>query len=330
MKDKVRWGVLGCARIALNRVIPAMLQADGAELRGIASRTLGRAEEAAERFGARHAYGSYGDLLADPQIDVVYIPLPNHLHKAWSIAALDAGKHVLCEKPIALNALEAREMQKAAQKAGRLLLEAFMYRFSPVVQKALEIVRSDRMGDLRTMHSAFTFLLGDDPSNIRLQADAGGGALYDVGCYCINILRMIAGREPLSAWSSLFWSEEHHVDVGGAGALAFGEELYGTFNTGFNADYDCFFRAVGTKATIELPDGFLGRGQEAEILMTVADEKERIAVPLIDAYKLEIEDVCEAICGEHPPRYAWEPLDANMRVIDACYASDKSGRAVEL
>ena len=330
MKDRVRWGVLGCARIATNRMIPAMLETDVAELWAIASRTLERAKSAAERFGASRAYGSYEELLADPATDVVYVPLPNHLHKPWSIAALRAGKHVLCEKPIALDAAEAREMQAVAQETGRFLIEAFMYRFSPVVQKALEIIRSGRLGDLKAMHSAFTFLMGDDPSNIRLQADAGGGALYDVGCYCINILRTVAGREPLSACASLSWSEKHHVDVGGAGVLSFGEELYGTFNTGFNAGYGCFFRAIGTKGTIELPDGFLGRGREAGLLLTVDDQKERTAVPLIDAYKLQIEDMCEAIRGAHAPRYAWEPLDANMSVIDACYSSDKSGCAVEV
>ena len=329
-QDKVRWGVMGCARIAENWVTPAILQAEGAALWAVASRTSEKAQATARRFGATKAYGSYQELLADPDIEVVYIPLPNHMHKDWTIAALRAGKHVLCEKPIALKASKAREMQAVAQNTEQLLLEAFMYRFSPVVQKALEIVRSGKLGELRAMHSAFSFLMSDDPSNIRLQRESGGGALYDIGCYCINTLRMLAGREPLTAWAKLSWSDKYRVDMSGAGILDFGGQLFGTFNTGFDASGGTYFRVVGTQGTIEAPDGFLGRGEEARLTLTVGGETEQIVVPLIDAYALEIQDMCEAIRGLHPPLFGWEPLDATIRVIDACYASDESGCIAEV
>ena len=329
MENPVRWGVMGCANIATNRVLPAMLQTDKAELWAVASRTLEKAENVAEEFGAREAYGSYEDLLDDPDVEVVYIPLPNHIHKRWSIAAVRAGMHVLCEKPIALDADEAREMQEVAEANDRLLLEAFMYRFSPVVTRAIELVRDGVLGDLRAMHSTFSFLIEDDPTNIRLQPETGGGALYDVGCYCINVLRMMADREPTQAWATLSWSEEYEVDMGGVGMLDFGADLYGTFDTGFNASGDNYLRVVGTEGVMELPDGVLGRGEEAIIHLSTDDEKE-LVVPLVDAYMLELEDMSDAVRGLSAPKFGGEPLDANMRVIDACYASDASGFGEQL
>jgi len=328
MKNPVRWGVMGCARIATQRVLPAMLQTKEAQLWAVASRTLEKAQKTAQEFGANEAYGSYEALLDDPDIEVVYIPLPNSLHKEWSIAALRAGKAVLCEKPIALNAAEAREMQAATEESGCLLLEAFMYRFSPVVTKAIELVRDGALGEIRTMHSTFSFVIPDDPTNVRLQPTTGGGALYDVGCYCINVLRMVAWREPTKAWATLSWPDKYDVDMSGVGMLDFGSDLYGTFDTGFTASGDNYFRVVGTEGVMELPDGVLGRGEEARIILYVDKGEKEIVVPLVDAYMLELEDMSEAIRGISAPKFGNEPLDANMRVIDACFAADKSGSGV--
>ena len=324
MPDDVRWGVLGCARIATNRVIPALLQADGAALHAVASRSREKAVATARQFGAQQAYGSYDELLQDDAVEAVYIPLPNHMHKEWAIATLRAGKHVLCEKPIALNAAEARAMQAVAQETGLLLLEAFMYRFGEVTQRAIEIVRSGRIGHLQTIHSAFSFAIPDDPTNVRLQPETGGGALYDVGCYCINVQRMLAGREPSRAWATLNWSDEYGIDVAASGILDFGDQLYGTFSTGFTAPGGVYLRAVGTGGVMELPDGFLGRGEQARIVLNSGDASEAEIVTISDAYTLEIEDMSRAILGVEEAKFGWEPLDATMRVIDACYASDKS------
>jgi len=326
MSEAVRWGVLGCARIATHRWILGLLQADNATLWAVASRDQVKADATRQQFGARIAYDNYDALLADPDVEAVYIPLPNHLHKAWAIAALRAGKHVLCEKPIALNAVEAREMQAAARDSGRYLLEAFMYRLGPLMQRAIEIVRSGRLGELRALHTSFTFLIADDPNNVRLKAGEGGGAMYDVGCYCLNALRMMAGREPLTAHAKLVWSERYGVDMGGAGVLDFGDGLLGTFNTGFNAGWNNYLRVAGAQGVLEAPLGFLGRGDQAELIVAMGDERERIIIPLVDAYKLEVEDLGAAIRGERRPRFADEPLDANMRALDACYASDHSGQ----
>ena len=226
MPRVVRWGVLGCASIAINRVIPGIAQAGLAALHAVGSRTLSRAQGVAQRFGAPKAYGSYEELLADPDIEAVYIPLPNGLHAEWSIRAMRAGKHVLCEKPISMNASEAREIQAVRDEMGRLCLEAFAYRFNPVVAKVFQIARSGVLGQLRSIHTCTTFRLDPlDPANVRLMADIGGGALYDVGCYAINAQRMIAGREPISAWAAMEWSPRFDVDLAGTAMLDFGRAL---------------------------------------------------------------------------------------------------------
>ncbi|MBN1400710.1 MAG: Gfo/Idh/MocA family oxidoreductase [Anaerolineae bacterium] len=323
--EPVRWGVIGCANIALRRVIPAMQPAQGVSLWAIASRSLDKAQAAAEQFGFGKAHGSYEALLADPEIEAVYIPLPNQLHKEWAVAALRAGKHVLCEKPLALNAEEAREMQTVAQEAGLYLLEAFMYRFGPLVQTALDQISAGRLGELRALHSAFNFRIADDPANVRLRPDTGGGCLYDVGCYCFNMLRMAAGREPMRAWATIEWSERYGVDMSAAGVLDFGQGLLATFNTGFRSSGGTFLRAVGEEGKLELPDGFILHTGEGRVVITRGDEAETLSIPAENSYTLEVEDLSTAVRGLSRPRFAWEPLDANMRVIDACYAAHRAG-----
>lgn len=326
----VRWGVLGVAHIATEQMLPAFREADRAQLLAIGSRRLDRARHAAQQFGIPRAYGSYEELLADPDVEAVYVPLPNHLHKPWSIAALRAGKHVLCEKPIALNAEEARQMQSVAAESGCLLVEAFMYRHAPLMQRALETVRSGALGDLKTLHSSFSFIIRDRPEDVRLQREAGGGALYDIGCYCLSVLRTLAGREPLSVCARLSWSPKYHVDMAGAGLLDFGQELYGTFNANFDAPGTTFFRAVGTRGQIQAPYGFLGRERDAWLLTIIDGHIDRIVMPPANPYATELQEMSRAIRGDGPTQIAFERLDANMRVIDACFASDRSGQAVKL
>ena len=193
---KVRWGVLGAAKIALEKVIPGMQKGELCDVVAIASRDSAKAERAAERLGLRKAYGSYEALLADPDIDAIYNPLPNHLHVPWSIRAAEAGKHVLCEKPIALSAAEARTLIAARDRAGVKIGEAFMARTHPQWLRARDLVREGRIGELRAITGTFSYF-NDDPKNIRNQADIGGGALMDVGCYPITLSRMIFGAEPV-------------------------------------------------------------------------------------------------------------------------------------
>src|SRR6185436_5896125 len=193
---KVRWGVLSTAGIGLRQVLPAMQQGEYCEITAIASRSLDKAKAAAAQLGIPKAYGSYEALLADPDIDAVYNPMPNHLHVPWSIKALQAGKHVLCEKPIAMTAAEAEELASAARQYPKLkIMEAFMYRLHPQWQRAKQIVDDGGVGELRTIESHFSYF-NDDPNNIRNQADIGGGGLMDIGCYNLSLSRFIFGEEP--------------------------------------------------------------------------------------------------------------------------------------
>ncbi len=193
---KVRWGVLGGAKIAIEKVVPGMQKGELCEVVAVASREPAKAERAAERLGLQKAYGSYEALLADPDIDAIYNPLPNHLHVPWSIRAAEAGKHVLCEKPIALSAEEARTLIAARDKAGVKIGEAFMARTHPQWLRARDLVREGRIGELRAITGTFSYF-NADPNNIRNQADIGGGALMDIGCYPITLSRMIFGAEPV-------------------------------------------------------------------------------------------------------------------------------------
>jgi xylose dehydrogenase (NAD/NADP) len=328
MNGPVRWGILGCARVARRRVMPAVQQVEGATLTAVASRELSKAQQFAEQFDVPAAYGSYEVLLHDPDVEVIYIPLPNHLHAEWSIQALRAGKHVLCEKPLTMDAAEARQIQAVRDEMGLYCLEAFAYRFNPVVDKAFEIARSGALGELRYIHTAMSFVMGKpDPNNVRIKPEMGGGALYDVGCYAINAQRMMAGREPLTAWATMQWSEQYGVDIAGTATLDFGDELWGTVHWSYDAAYGAPLVAVGTKARLTAPHGWRPPPGEPALWLDVGDETTAIHVERIDDYVGEVQDLSLAIRGEQAPRYAWEPLDATMRVLDACYASDKSGRA---
>jgi len=308
--------------------MPAVQQVKSSALVAVASRTLDKAQQFAEQFEVPAAYGSYDALLADPDVEVVYIPLPNHLHAEWSIQALRAGKHVLCEKPLAMDAAEARQVQAVRDATGLYCLEAFAYRFNPVVAKAIEIARSGVLGELRSIYTAMSFVMDPiDPANVRMQPEIGGGALYDVGCYAINASRMIAGREPLTAWATMEWSEQYGVDLAGTAVLDYGDGLRGTVHWGLNAADGAPLLAVGTEARLTAPHGWRPPPGEPALWLDVGDETTPIHVERIDDYVGEVQDLSLAIRGEQEPRYAWEPLDATMRVLDACFASDKSGRA---
>ncbi len=194
--QKVRWGILSTAKIGVEKVIPAMQRGQYSEIAAIASRHPEKAEAVARRLGIAKVYGSYAEMMADTEIDAVYVPLPNHLHVPWSIKALEAGKHVLCEKPIGLTVTEAQELLSEARKRPRLkVMEAFMYRFHPQWQKAKQLVSEGKIGTLQNIHSFFSYY-NDDPDNIRNRMDMGGGALMDIGCYCLSLSRFIFDSEP--------------------------------------------------------------------------------------------------------------------------------------
>jgi xylose dehydrogenase (NAD/NADP) len=253
-QEKLRWGVISTANIGRS-VNPAIQAACNGELVGVASREEAKAREYAQQRGIPRHYGSYEALLEDEDIDAVYIPLPNSLHLEWTIKAAEKGKHILCEKPLALDEAECREMEAAAQANHVRLMEAFMYRFHPQTEKVVEMVRSGALGELRLIHSAFTFRL-TRPVNIRWDPDLGGGALMDVGCYCVNVSRTVAGMEPVEVWATAGWTDSG-VDGQLAGTLR--------FETGALAQFDCaltmerreVYEVAGTDGYLSIPAAFL-------------------------------------------------------------------------
>jgi len=253
MSGDVRWGVLSTAKIGIDKVIPATAAAERSEVVAIASRDPGRARAAASELGIPRAFGSYEDLLADPEVDAVYNPLPNHLHAEWTIAAARAGKHVLCEKPLATTSADAERMIQACEAEGVLLMEAFMYRLHPTWEAVTSLVASGRIGELKTVQSWFSYF-NDDPGDIRNLVETGGGALYDIGCYCVNLSRMLFGAEPQRVQGSVLRDPVMGIDVLTSGILDFGDGV-ATFTCSTRAEPDQRVHIYGTdgRISIEIP-----------------------------------------------------------------------------
>jgi predicted dehydrogenase len=330
MVRRLKWGVLGAANIARKHVIPAILASERCELVAIASRDEERARAAAHDFGIATAYGSYDALLADPDVEAIYNPLPNHLHAPWTIRALEAGKHVLCEKPIALDAAEAREIASASERTGRLVMEAFMVRFHPQWRKAREITQSGRIGEARAMQTIFSYYL-TDPANVRNQRDIGGGGLYDVGCYAINTARYIFGAEPERAIALVTTDPVLGTDCITSGLLAFSEGRQLTFTCATQLVPCQRVQILGTRGRIEVEIPFNApKAADATVVVDDGNDlagggRERIALPACDQYALQCDAFSRAVLGEEPLAATMADAVANMRTIDALFRSARSG-----
>jgi predicted dehydrogenase len=330
MIRKVRWGVLGAALIALKKVIPAMQHGDWCEIAAIASRDLEKARQAAAQLGIHRAYGSYEELLADPDIEAVYNPLPNHLHVPWSIRAAEAGKHVLCEKPLALDAAEARQLLDAQTRTGVQMGEAFMVRTHPQWLRARELVRSGRIGDLRAIMGFFSYF-NRDPANIRNVRAWGGGGLFDIGCYPINTSRFIFGEEPRRAVALVERDPEMQTDRLSSAMLDFpsGQAVF-TCSTQL-VPYQRM-QICGTRGRIEIeipfnapPDRpcrlFVDDGSD---LFGAAIQTETF--PVCDQYAIQGDLFSRAVRGEGEVPVPLADAVRNMAVIDALFRSAESGR----
>jgi predicted dehydrogenase len=328
---KIRWGVLGAAKIARTKVIPAMQRAEEGEVTGLASRSLETARAAASSLGIPKAYGSYEELLADPDIDAVYIPLPNHLHVPWSIKAAEAGKHVLCEKPIALSAEEARTLVAARDRTGVIIQEAFMVRTHPQWRAVREEVRGGRLGELRAIQMAFSYF-NRDPQNVRNQAGIGGGGLMDIGCYPIVLSRFLFEAEPVRVIASMDRDPEFGTDRLTSALLEFprGQSVF-TCSTQL-VPYQRT-QVLGTRGRIEVeipvnapPDQpcriLFDDGRDA---LGTGIESRSFAV--CDQYALQADEMSRAIGeGGAAPLIPLEDSVANMMVIDALMRSAQSGK----
>ena len=314
---------MSTANIGRAAVNPAIQASTNGELVALASRDVGRAREFAAKWGIPRHHGGYEALLDDSEIDAVYIPLPNSLHREWTIRAAEKGKHVLCEKPLATSAAECLEMQAAADANGVKLMEAFMYRFHPRTLKVVELVRGGTVGALRMIRSAFTFRL-TRPDNIRLQPELGGGALMDVGCYCVNLSRTVAGSEPVAVQAWATWTPSG-VDAQMAGSLLFEGGVLAQFDCALTMERRELYEVAGTEAGLVVPAAFLpGTGDVAITVQRGREAEVRHDIPGVDQYRLMVEHFADCVLHDRPLRYGAAEAAANMAVIEALYRSARS------
>jgi predicted dehydrogenase len=324
----VRWGILGTAKIALEKVIPGMLGSSLANVVAIASRDIGKAQEAANRLGIPKAYGSYEELIDDPDIESIYNPLPNHLHVPWSIRAAEQGKHVLCEKPIGLTAREARDLLEARDRTGVKIGEAFMVRTHPQWLKVKEIVGSGRIGELRLISGHFSYYRRD-PGDIRSRVEWGGGALMDVGCYPITISRWLFGAEPEEVVGLVERDPDLEIDRLTSGMLRF-EKGQATFSCATQLVPYQTMQIFGTtgRIAIEIPFNAPPR-DECRIFVDDGSDLtgsavETITFPAVDQYSVQADRFSEAIRGVGAVPVPLEDAMGNMAVIDALFRSAES------
>jgi len=327
-KRVLRWGLLGTGNIT-KAVIPPLLSSERNKLISVSSRSLQRAETFAHDQGLPVAFGSYEELLASPEIDVVYISLPNTLHAEWTIKAVRAGKHVLCEKPLAVTVEEVDAVGAEARQAGVVVAEAFMYRHIPQTLKARELVENDAIGDLRLIRGSFSYPL-DQKVNIRLDRDLAGGSLWDVGCYPISLERYIVGQEPLEVmgWQVLGPSG---VDETFVGQMRFPGGVFAQFDCSFRAPYRTEVEIVGDKGTICILDAFKpGFGLKPEIVVRRGAGVESLTVPAPHLYLGEIEDMADAVLLGKTPRIGLAETRGNIAVITALLRSAQEGLPVAI
>lgn len=313
----VRWGILGCARIARLQFVPAIGRSTNATLHAVASRDPARLAEFRNLFGdAFTAHASYEALLADPTVDAVYVPLPNALHCEWAIRAMQNGKHVLCEKPLALDASEAQRMADAAHAHGVQLMEAFMYRYTARLQAVERILASGVLGELRSVNSTFRFFL-DRANTIKDDPALGGGALYDVGVYPLNLIGLVAQTEPVEVFATC--TRSHGVDHNLSALLRYESGLIASLHCGFNAHGRMHSDIVGSEGSLLVPDTFLD--DAGEILLNTRNGSERIAVTASDRYAAEVQDFSAAILAGRAPRLTLDESLRNLRVLDRIRAA---------
>jgi D-xylose 1-dehydrogenase (NADP+, D-xylono-1,5-lactone-forming) len=314
--EPVRWGIVSTARI--NRaIVPALRESPCSELVAVASRSQERADAYAAEQGIPRAYGSYDALLADPEIEAVYISVPNALHAEWSVRAFEAGKHVLCEKPFTRDPEEAERAFDAATRAGRLLMEAFMWRHHPQTRTLVEL--AGRIGALRFLRASFSFTVDD--GNVRLDPVLGGGALMDVGCYCVSGLRLLAG-EPVAV-SAQQVTAPTGVDVRMVATLVFAGDVYAQFDCAFDQPLRQRLEVVGAEGTVNVPWPWNAR--EPGLELRRGDEVEWIAIDDVSPYRLQCDNFSRAVRGLEPPLLGRDDALGQARTIDALYRSAADG-----
>lgn len=326
MDKIIRWGLLSTARIN-RRLIPAMRSASRSQLVAVASRSLKTARDYASEWDIPIAFGSYDDMLASDQVDAVYIGLPNDLHAEWSIRAMQAGKHVLCEKPFALNVAEVDRMIAASHSTGMVLAEAFMYRHHPQTLEVKRLVDGGAIGGVRFVRGTFSFPLSR-PDDVRLRPEWGGGCLWDVGCYPLSFARFLLGAEPVEVFGSAVRGPTG-IDETFAGQLVFPAGILVQIDAGFRSPVRAELEVAGTTGVLRVRSPWRPR-EGQPILLTRGDQTETVTVEPKDRYRLEIEDLAEAVRSGREPRVGFAESRGNVRTIQALLESARTGRAVRL
>ncbi|HEU0292080.1 MAG TPA: Gfo/Idh/MocA family oxidoreductase [Anaerolineales bacterium] len=321
---KLRWGLLSTARI--NRVLlPPLRSSRRNELTAVASRDLDRAKAYADEKDIPRAFGSYEALLADPDVDVIYNPLPNSMHAEWTIKAAQAGKHVLCEKPLANTVAEVDAITAAAQEAGVVVMEAFMYRHHPQTLKVKELVEGGAIGKLQLIRGSFTFKIADE-NDVRLNASLGGGSIWDIGCYPISYARLIAG-EPVEVFGWQIMGAASGVDETFVGQMRFPNNVYAQFDSGFRTPGRTHVELVGDQGSLTVPKPFIPRLNE-EIILNDGNEKRVITIPGEDLYLGEVENMADAILEGKPIRMSLADSRNNVATIEALLRSARDGKPI--
>lgn len=325
---KVRWGIMSTASIAKRSVIPGIQESERNEVVAVASRSLENAQAFAGELEIPNAYGSYEALLNDPDIDAVYIPLPNHLHKTWTIKAAEAGKHVLCEKPIALDAEEAAEMADACKKANVILAEAYMYRHQKRYEAIKERIKAGEIGEVRGIHGVFTFNGAGDKGNIRFTKEWGGGSIYDVGCYPISAARFLLDEEPAAVTAHAFFSPEHgDVDMMASGMMEFSNGVALTFDCAMWAEGRNELEILGSKGRIVMKSAFLG-DQSYEIIKN--GQTEVIQDDNVNSYASQADSFAESVLDGKPAKFSAEDMAGNMRALKGALLSAEKRKRIIL
>jgi xylose dehydrogenase (NAD/NADP) len=316
----MKLGLLSTAQIN-DAILRAAGLTDAVEVVAVASRDVTRAQAYAREHVIARAHGSYEEILSDPEVDAIYNSLPNSLHVEWSIRALEAGKHVLCEKPLDRNPAEVERLFEVAQRHGLVVMEAFMYRHHPQTEALRELVHSGGIGELRQVRAVFSFTI-TDPANVRLRPDLAGGSLMDVGCYCVSGSRLLAGEPELVVGRRVLG--ETGVDMRFDGILQFPGDVLAQFYCGFDLPAASGLEAIGSKGSVLVREPWQCRDPHLEV------NGNRIGVPDVDRYQLELENFAAAAGGEAPPLLGRDDAVGQARVIDALYRSAASGAAVRL
>ena len=318
MKQPIRWGILGTAEIARSAVVPAIQKSRNGKVIAVASRDLAKAKAFANPLGIERAYGSYEELLADPNVDAIYNPLPVSLHAPWSIRAAEAGKPTLCEKPLATNAREAQAMIAAFSKRQLLLAEALMYRYHPLTQRAVQMVKDGGVGDIQLLRASFTAQPARGATDFRFRRELGGGVMLDLGVYCVSILRWLAGEEPSACNAIVQTGTTSGVDERAAGALRFPSGKIGSFSCGMPLQFECSYSVIGTNGHLLVDWGAMVAwpGSEFKIRHWQGNNYQEIAISPANHYQLMVEDFGDSLLTGQPMRFPIEDSARNLQIID--------------